>query len=106
MKVSIMTSRYDTWISEELLLSLAREGLTWFKEECGLSREDLVQILVRANEIVRELRPTDILELTYDTGGGWYVNGSRSYPEGRLHFDCYREDHTITQQQADMAVVK
>jgi len=41
MNIGIMNTDYDTWVSEEDLLSLNNEDVTWFKEEIGLSREDL-----------------------------------------------------------------
>jgi hypothetical protein len=97
MKVDIMTWNYDTSINEDQLLSLSNEDLAWFKNECGLSHEDLFRILVRAKEIVWEykLTPSETEKLTYETSGGWYI-----------HFDddrdmIYREDQTITRQQAD-----
>jgi len=97
--VGIMTSNYDTWIIEDELPSLSVEDLKWFKDKCGLSREDLYRVLARAKEIAQEykLKPSEIRNLTYDTDGAWYI-----------HFDddretIYREDQTITRQQADMA---
>jgi hypothetical protein len=99
--VGIMNSGWDTWISEEDLLSLNDEDRTWFKEELGLSSEDLYLIIARAKELARELKPSDILEMTYDTDGGWYIHGTRIYPDtdSRWKFSVYREDQTIIEQQ-------
>jgi hypothetical protein len=99
MKIGIMTSECDTWISDEELPSLNQADLTWFKEECRLSREDLHRVLARAKEIAQEykLKPSEIEKLTYDIDGGWYI-----------HFDdddresIYREDKSLVRQQADM----
>src|SRR5215467_95732 len=97
MKIGIYTWKYDAWISDEELPSLNQEDLTWFKDECGLSLEDLHRLLARAKEIAQEykLTPNETRHLTYDIDGAWFI-----------HFDddremIYREDQTITQQQAD-----
>jgi hypothetical protein len=84
MKVDIMTWNYDTSIDEEELLSLSDEDLKWFKDECGLTHEDLFRILVGAKKIVRELKPNDELqELTYHDGGDWYIGFDRRDTDGR-----------------------
>jgi hypothetical protein len=101
MKIGIYTWKYDTWINDEENFD-DEEDLAWFKEECGLSREDLFRILARAKEIAQEykLKPSEIEKLSYDIDGAWFI-----------HFDddremIYHEDQTITRQQADMAVAK
>jgi|SRR5215831_4734403 len=98
MKVGIMTSDYDTSISEDELLSLSNEDLAWFKNECGLTHEDLFRILVGAKKIVRELKPTDELQnLTYGDGGDWYIGFDRRDTDGRGHWkiQVWRNDQTI-----------
>jgi hypothetical protein len=107
MKVGIMTSDYDTSISEDELLSLSDEDLAWFKDECSLSHEDLFRILVWAKKIVRELKSNDeLLDLTYDTGGAWYIHVDRSDTKGCWHISVRREDQSLVRQQADLDVVK
>jgi hypothetical protein len=102
MKVDIMTSQYDTWISEEQLWSLNNDELTWFKDECGLSHEDLFRILLRAKKIARELRPNDdLLELTFDTGGAWYIRAERSDTKGWWNICVRRADLSMRRQQAE-----
>jgi hypothetical protein len=106
--VGIMTSDWDTWINEDELPSLEDEDLAWFKDECGLSREDLFRICARAKEIVQELKlhkPDDLFSLTYDTSGSWYIDFIRSEPDGRWRLYFWREDQSV-RQQADKAVVK
>lgn len=99
--VGIMNSSLDTWISEEQLVSIDDEELAWFKDALGLSREDLSLIIARANEFERELKPSDILDMTYDTDGGWYIHCTRVYPDtdSHWHFRIYRKDQTIIEHQ-------
>jgi hypothetical protein len=63
----------------------------WFKEEIGLSREDLFRICAKAKEIVQELKPNDeLLNLTYDTDGRWYINFARSDTDGRWKIHVFK----------------
>ena len=102
MKIGIYTWQYDTSISDEENFD-DEADLAWFKEECGLSREDLFRILARAKEIAQEykLTPSEIEKLSYDVDGAWFI-----------HFDdddresIYHEDQTIRRQQADTAMAK
>lgn len=89
----------ERWVKEEDLPSLDEEELAWWKNEFGLSLEDLYRLFTRAREIVQ---PTDdILYLTYDAGGGWYVSFTRSDPEGRWGAHIWRpDDPTMARQPA------
>jgi hypothetical protein len=98
MKVDIMTEGCDTSIDEEQLLSLNDDDVEWSKKELGLSHEDLFRILVGAKKIVRELKPNDeLLDLTYDTNGAWYISFARNDPDGRGRWkiNVWREDQTV-----------
>jgi hypothetical protein len=98
MKVDIMTWNCDSSIDEEELLSLNDDDVEWYKNELGLSHEDLFRILVGAKKIAREFKPADDLELTYDTEGAWYISFSRNNPDnpgGRWKINFWRNDQTI-----------
>lgn len=72
--IHIITSEWDTWIKEEELPSLNDEDIAWFKNEIGLSLDDLQRICAEAREIVREFKHSDeLLHLTYDIDEAWYV---------------------------------
>jgi hypothetical protein len=72
--IHILTSKWDTWIKEEDLPSLDDEDVAWFKDEIGLSLDDLQRICAGAREIARELRPSDeLLHLTYEINEAWYI---------------------------------
>jgi hypothetical protein len=89
-KLCFMNSKYDAWING----SLNDADVAWFKEEMGLSREDLFRVFARAKDIVQELRPNDELQgLTYDTDvGNWYLYFDSPVPNGHLHVSIYRKD--------------
>jgi hypothetical protein len=96
MKVDIVTERCDSSIDEEELLSLNDDDVEWYENELGLSHEDLFRILVGAKKIGRELKPTDeILYLTYDTNGAWYISFDRRDTGGRWKIEVWRKDQTV-----------
>jgi hypothetical protein len=98
MKVDIMTWNCDSSINEEELLSLNDDDVEWYKNELGLSHEDLFRILVGAKKIVRELKPNDeLLDLTYDTNGAWYISfaPNDSDRRGRWKINVWRKDQTV-----------
>jgi hypothetical protein len=45
--IGIMTPEYDTWINEEDLPSFTDEDIAWFRDEIGLSLDDLRRHLRR-----------------------------------------------------------
>jgi hypothetical protein len=105
-ELHIMTSEYDAWITEDKLLSATDEELGWFKDELGLTREDLHLAFARMKEIKQQLRSDDdILDLTYDTGGGWYIAWSRKDPGGEWHVHIHRKDPAMARPDPGMATL-
>jgi hypothetical protein len=92
-QLAIMTPDIDTGITEEELPSLADDDLAWWKEETGLSRDDLYRLFTRAKEIGQEFKSNEeLLSLTYDTDGGWYIDFIRSDADGRWKIHIYRRN--------------
>jgi hypothetical protein len=100
--LNIMTPQWDTAITEEELQSLTDDDLAWWKEEIGLSREDLFRLFARAKEIAQELQSNEelLLGLTYNTNGGWYIDFICSDDDGRWKIHAYKEDGSALIQDA------
>jgi hypothetical protein len=89
--IHILHWRYDTWIKEGDLPSLNDEDVAWFRDEVGLSLDDLHRICAGAREIVRELKPSDeLLHLTYEVGEAWYIDFVRVNDGIRLEVSIRR----------------
>lgn len=95
LELLLMSEDYDVGIHEEDLLSLDDENIAWFKENLGLSQDDLLDLCVSATKIEQELKPNDeLLQLTYDTdNGNWYIHFHRSQDDKvRWNISIYKKD--------------
>lgn len=97
MEIRCLNWRYDASITEDDLSN--DYALAWCQTEMGLSREDLKRLFARAKEIVAELKATDILTLTYDVKGAWFVTFNRKDGDGEWYAHIIREENMIKRHE-------
>ena len=94
--LNLMNCNYDAWFNEEDSQSYDDEDFAWFKEEMGLSREELFRTVARAKEIVQHFKPNDeFVDLIYNSDhGDWsiYFNPVDATGRWSVHV-CRHEEH-------------